>query len=190
MNPKHITAIVITRGNVDMTEILESLPYPDVQIVTRVTEGDHKILNRYLAIADTDTPFLYYQDDDIVFTRHKELMEAHGNRTDLFTSNMPSPWWDQMYADKAIALTGAGCIMPRELPWKAFGHYLTRYPCDELFEIYCDLVMGGLTPYHRIDLGFKILPCASDPGRIWTTPGQIQRKAEIVRRIFALRKVI
>lgn len=186
-----IAAIILTRGDVPLDEIIPTLPYGEIIVASKADKGDKDrgLVNRYLAFEETDRPFLYLQDDDIVFTNHAQLCEAHGDRTDVFTSNMPSPWWDQMYADKQIALTGAGCIMPRALPWDAFKFYLAHYEWDDLFEIYCDLVMGGLTPYQRVDFGYRILPVASAPGRIWTTEGQVERKAEIVRRIYRLREI-
>lgn len=189
-----VTAIIPTRGDVDLTKILDRLPYDEVIVTERTDVG---CFSRYLAITQAKHDTIYFQDDDLVFTEHDKLLAAHNHHLlthgedpthcSVFTSNMPSPWWEEQYARKDMALVGAGSLVPRDLPWAAFGHYLAVYPRDELFHNYCDMVHGVLTPYNRLNLGYRILPHAGAPGRICTTEGADVRKDVVIKRALEIR---
>ena len=82
---------------------------------------------------------------------------------------------------------GAGALLDRWLPWPALQCYLERWPADRLYLDYCDDVVGILSPSARVDLGYRVLEVASAPGRIWTSPGAAERRAEMARRALQLR---
>lgn len=181
-----VCAVIVTRGDVDLASILATLPYPDVVIWNDQERGSQGCYGRYLAAAETTRPVVYYQDDDLIFTAHDELLAVY--EPGWMVVNMPSPWYETCGYDKlGQALVGAGSLVDRDLPFPALERYLAEYPQDELFNAYCDVVVGMLTPHVRCDLGYEVLPYASAPGRIYTSPGAVERKREMQRRVLAIR---
>lgn len=186
MTADEVSAVIVTRGNVDLTPILETLPYSDLVIWDDRERGSKGCYGRYLVMAEAKHDVIYFQDDDIIFTAHDELLSVY--EPEQITSNMPSPWWERTFYDRLdCQLVGAGSLVPRDLPQQAFERYLAHWPEDDLFLDYCDMVNGILNPGTRYDFGYEILPHASDPGRIYTTPGAGIRKATVERRALALR---
>lgn len=180
-----ICAVIVTRGDVPLGPILATLPYGEVRVWNDRERGSRGCYGRYLA-ARTARPIIYFQDDDLIFAAHDELLAAY--KPGRIVCNMPSPWYETCeYDKKRQALVGAGSLVDKGLWQLAFDRYLAEYPEDELFDLYCDVVVGMLTPYTRLDLGYEVLPYASGPGRIYTVPGAPERKAEMQRRVLALR---
>ena len=181
-----VCAAIPTRGNVDLGPILATLPYAEIRVRNERYRAPQGCYGRYLAAYDTRKPLIYLQDDDLLFTAHEELLALY--EPGKIVCNMPSPWYEQTGYDRLDqCLVGAGSIMDAGLPYPAIDKYLNEYPADDLFYDYCDVVVGMLTPYVRVDLGYEVLPYASDPGRIHTSPGAQERKEEMQRRVKELR---
>lgn len=181
-----ISAVIVTRGDVDLQPILDTIPFEDVVIWDNSVEEDFKTYGRWKAVERTIHPVTFFQDDDILFHRHEELLESF--ELGRITTNMPSPWWENgSFEFQQLAQFGGGSYVQRGLCEPAFNRYLAEWPEDELFHTLCDLVAGMLTPFHRVDLGFEILPSASWPGRISTAPGNAARRNEMTRRLLAIR---
>lgn len=187
-DPSKVSAIIVTRGNVDLRPIIETLPYDEIIVWDNSLKSwNASCFGRFLAIEEARHETIYFQDDDIIFTEHDALCAAHDPQKARFTANMPRPWGD-WYAERNMALVGAGSLVPRNLPWAAFGRYLAVYPKDHQFLDYCDMVHGVLTPGTAIDLGYTVLPYASDEGRIYTSPGAFERKVEVIQRAIGIRE--
>jgi hypothetical protein len=182
-----ICAVIVTRGDVDLEPILATLPYTETRIWNDRERGYSRgCYGRYLAALETERPVVYYQDDDLIFTAHDELRALY--EPGRMTVNMPSPWYELAgYDTLDQALVGAGSLVPRDLPFPALDRYLDEYPEDDLFYRYCDVAVGMLTPYKRVDLGYDVLDYASAPGRIYTVEGAAERKAEMQKRVMAMR---
>lgn len=181
-----VCAVIVTRGNVDLAPILTTLPYPEVIVWDDRERGSQGCYGRYLAAKEATRPVVYYQDDDLIFTAHDALLAAY--EPGRLTVNMPSPWYETCGYDKLRqALVGAGSLSDRSLPFPALDRYLAEWPEDDLFRLYCDVAVGMLTPHTRLDLGYQVLPYASAPGRIYTVAGAPARKAEMQRRVMAIR---
>ncbi len=127
------------------------------------------------------------QDDDLVFTNHRELLGLY--QPGRITCNMPSPWYERTgYDTLKCGMVGAGSLVDRDLPWQAIRRYLDAgFPQDEIFHDYVDLAVGMLTPHLRVDLGYEILDYASGPGRIHGSPGHEQRRQTMIERALTLR---
>jgi hypothetical protein len=182
-----VAAVIVTRGDVDLAPILATLPYSECIIWDDRERGSQGCFGRYLAARETTKPVVYFQDDDLIFTAHDALLALY--EAGRMAVNMPSPWYELAGYDKlGQALVGAGSLVDRELPFPALERYLAAYPRDELFFSYCDVAVGMLTPHTRHDLGYEVLPYASAPGRIYTSPGAADRKKEMQRRMLELRE--
>lgn len=181
-----VSAVLVTRGNVDLQPILDTLPYEDIVIWDDRERGSKGVYGRYLAMPEAKNDLIYFQDDDLIFTEHDKLLAAY--EPDQITCNMPSPWYELAYYDRMrCCLVGAGSIVPRNLPWGAFKRYLDVWPEDQNFYDYADMVNGILNPGTRYDWGYEVLPYASAPGRIYTEPGADMRKATVQRRALDIR---
>lgn len=145
------------------------------------------VYGRYLAAQEASHDVIYFQDDDVLFTAHDELLAAY--EPGRITGNMPSPWYEHMQYDRlGIVLVGAGSLVPRDLPQPAFERYLAAWPEDDLFRDYCDFVSGGLSPGMRLDLGYEIFEIAIAPNRINTRSDGPLRRQAILHRMLALRE--
>lgn len=187
ISAKDVSAVIVTRGDVDLRPILETLPYEDVVIWDNSKrKKDEGIYGRYLAIKQAKGKVIYFQDDDLLFTAHDQLLDAY--EPGKIVANMPSPWYEREgYDALGCALVGAGALVPRALPQKALVSYLHRYPMDDLFRTYCDIPVGILSPSKRVDLGYEILPCATASNRVNLQPGQLERKHAMQTRSLEIR---
>lgn len=182
------TAIIVTRGDIDLQPILDTLPYGEIVVWDNSQRPtDEKCYGRFLAMREASNDLIYFQDDDVIFTQHAELRAAHD--PGRITANMPSPWYENAgYDQERSVQVGAGSLLERDLPWSAFDAYLAQWPLDDLFLTYCDDIAGILLPSLRVDLGYEVLPHASAPGRIFTTPGSQDRRREVAQRALAIRE--
>ncbi len=186
ISPADVCAVVVTRGDVDLSPVVADLPYAECRVWNDLERGSRGCYGRYLAAAETDKPVIFFVDDDVRFTAHVALLAAYA--PGRMTVNMPSPWYETCrYGELRQALVGAGSLVPRGLWQPAIDAYLAEHPEDELFDLYCDVVVGMLTPHLRIDVGYEVLPHAIAPGRIYTSPGAALRKETMQRRVLALR---
>ena len=189
MTADEVTAVIVTRGNVDLAPILETLPYAETIVWNDRVRGSQGCFGRYIASLSAAHKTIYYQDDDLIFTAHDELLAAY--EPERIISNMPSPWYEQAgYLEMNCCLVGAGSLVPRDLYWPHFERYLERWPADRLFLTYCDQIFGILAPSTRHDFGYEVLPYASAPDRIYTQPGAPEAKWLVQRRALALREEV
>lgn len=195
VKPEDVCAIIVTRGDVDLQPILETLPYGETLVVYPDGTGrgdgkwfprseDLKVYGRYDAIQHTDKPVIYFADDDIIFRNHTALLAAY--EPGKLISNMDPQWVaDCGYHD--LALVGLGSLIDRDLPRVALDRYQAGYPDDDRFLLDADFAHGVLTPFKRVDLGAEILECASAENRLWRQEGQLAGKQRTINRARALR---
>jgi len=183
MTADEVSAVIVTRGDVDLAPILATLPYAEVLIWDNSSASCY---GRYIAASACVHDTIFFQDDDVIFTAHDELLAAY--EPGRITANMPSPWYERTGYDKlGCCLVGAGSLVPRDLPARAFKTYLEHFPLDDLFLTYCDFVNGILNPGCRLDLGYEICEHATAPGRINTSPDSHLRREVMLERVLALR---
>lgn len=185
---KDVTAIIVTRGDYPLDDIIATLPYEHL-IVWNNSEKPYNAscYGRYLAMEQITTPVAYHQDDDLLFTAHDELLSAY--EPGKLVASMPSPWFERTHYDVFDqVLPGAGSLMDKDLHHAAIDSYLKRWPADKLFLNYVDQIVGMLTPHTRLDLGYEILPRAYAQDRICQQdPGGLKRM-EMRRRGLILRE--
>jgi hypothetical protein len=191
LRPRDVTAIIVTRGNTDLLPILNSLPYAEVEVWDNsVKHKDAGCAGRYLAMLQVETEVCFTVDDDVIFTAHDELLAAF--EPGRITCNMPSPWYERTgYPALDACQLGAGALCEWWLPQKALALYeQAGLPQDRVFLEFADLLVGMLTPYKRLDLGYQILPLASEPGRTSTMDGHGERRAAMIERAMSLRQPV
>jgi hypothetical protein len=192
MIPAEVSAVLVTRGDVDLREIIQSLRaagIADVVIWNNMLERDLAVYGRYHAIEQTLNRVIYVQDDDCVLAPDAltELLAAY--EPGVVTCNVPERFRTVYPADGTRgALVGFGAVFDRELPEAAFDAFSqAEFPgmrADDwparLFYRRCDNVFTTLTPVRMLDLPYRDLPWASGPGRMWTTPGHAEERDRMI----------
>jgi len=193
--PSDVSACLVTRGDVDLDEIVESLaPFAEVIVWDNGVQEDFAVYGRYKAIERASSPVVYVQDDDCIIDPAAVCARYEPG---TLVANMPVGRWRD-YPDSA--LVGWGAVFDRHLPDQAFRRW-----SEHVFSIsdetwlagldypwwnrICDLVFSTITSRHRkIDVGFRHLPWAEGPGRMFTADPAAHR-AEHERALRLAREV-
>jgi hypothetical protein len=185
MRPHDVTAVIVTRGDVDLDPILSDMP--DFREVLVALDPPESCMGRWLKAQDATTDLVFFQDDDVLFSNHDALLDAWRD-DDVMLCNMNPEWvgsgpWS--YND--VGLVGAGALVRRDSWESAFIRYLTQYPEDRLLYDWADFVVGILTPHRKIDLGYTIRDAAYADNRLANTPGNRIRKHAVMSRARRMR---
>ncbi len=157
-----VAACLVTRGDVPLDDITESIPdHWEVVVWDNSKRDDLAVYGRYAAFELTDAEFIYVQDDDCVLEPEAfeklELLAVHNT----LVANMPERF-RQYYPDSC--LVGFGAIFERDLPFRAFDRF------DDVprnFGRTCDVYFTTLTKRLILDLPYRDQPWASAPNRMW-----------------------
>ena len=179
-----ISAVLVTRGDVDMLPIIETLPYGEIIIWDNSKRPvDYGVFGRYVAIAETTRPLVYFQDDDCLVSCHESLLEAWepgyvvGNAFDDA---------ERLHRYEGTTLLGWGSLFEADLPWQTFTEYARHYPMEQLWSHWepvgtghrglgAEIVFPMLAPSKTITHGVTWLdedgPVLERENRMWKQPG-------------------
>lgn len=183
-----VAACLVTRGNVDMKEIVDSIPDEwEIVVWDNSKRQDLAVYGRYAAIELTDADVIYVQDDDAVLAPESfdTLLAAY--QPDALTANMPERFRHSFYVDHC--LVGFGALFPRWLPRLPFNRFHNHVEYGEFgrFNRTCDVVFTAQVPRHFVDVAYRDLPWASDPDRMWKQPthqGEREQTLQLVRSVW------
>lgn len=188
MNRDDVTICLVTRGDVDLGPIFESLAplSPDRLVVyDNSRQTDRAVFGRYIATQLGATELVYVQDDDCVVDADA-IVAAH--EPGRLVANMPVSRWAD-YPDSTMV--GWGAVFERRLAFEAFNRYWAQpgvqIPRDPVFDRTCDVVFSALTPRTVIDVGFSHLPWAETDGRMFRQPGHKSERDRVLQRCRELR---
>lgn len=178
-----ITACLVTRGDVDLAPIADTLIFPVIVWNNRIEEN-FGVYGRYKAMERADTEFVYFQDDDCVVPPETQAALAERAAPGRLVANMehgresqPYPW------------LGWGSIARRVDVQRALDAYLDGYDGDmEGFRMVgCDIAVASQIPSERLYLPFEHLRYAFDAQkRVFGHPEHEARKREAYERVSAL----
>lgn len=167
-----VSAVLVTRGDVDMAPILDSLPFSDVIIWNNAEREDKGIFGRYAGIAEAKHDVIVTQDDDLIVTCWDALLEAY--EPGVVVCNYPEPW--------DIPWVARGAIFDRDLPQRAFDVYAAAHEFDHDFTHFmCDGIFTLLSQTKVIDEGSEDLPWCNDPGRVSTERGWYDKRRPLIQ---------
>lgn len=176
MKASQVSACLVTRGDCDLSPILESLPFGEVVIWNNSAMPDLGIWGRYAAIGLASKPVIYTQDDDLLVGNIEELLEAY--EPGVVTCSYPKPW--------DIPWVARGGLFDRDLPAKAFAKYLTQYPADDYFTHWaCDGIFTLLSEQVKViepSTPSVDLPHAFEGERVSTAPGWYDSKRPLIQQ--------
>jgi hypothetical protein len=173
MSAMKVSAIIVTRGDVDLSPCLSSIDADEV-IIRR---GHGGVWERWEAAMSARHDVVYVQDDDCAVDYAGVIAAYESPRV---TCNMLNSHRGD-YLD-GIALVGWGCVF-HKTRLSAFAQYLMKFPEDEIFRREADRVFTGLNPVKLIDLGVHHLRQAFGADRMGREARHGDDLKEIRRRI-------
>lgn len=179
------TAVIVTRGDVDLAPVLASLRLFDDVVVWDNSQRPENVMvfGRYAAVRHARYPIIYTQDDDCIVDA-AAIVNAY--EPGYVVCNMPAAKRRE-YETLApgVALVGWGaCFDLGALA--AFETYQAEHARDDLFYRECDRVFTALNPQKLVDVPVTHLPHAA-VDRMGNEPRHLTDLAEIRRRIGSLR---
>jgi hypothetical protein len=171
----NVTACLVTRGDHDITEIVESWPAHWEQVIwDNSQERDMKVYGRYEAIDRAQTDVVFVQDDDCVLPSWSFTQLVAAYKPGVLVANMPEPFRAH-YTDSC--LLGFGAIFDKRLPWQSFSRLkVNDYPQD--FEYECDVYFTALAPKMEwVDVQYENLPWATGDDRMYRRKDHIPNRA-------------
>ena len=190
MRPEDITAVIVTRGNTDITPVLESLIFEHVEVWDNSLEPeDQMTYGRTIASVMRDTkPVIYSQDDDVIHSPENQRQILEQYQPGVLTGCM-WPEWSQGAKTQGIpngyddlVFMGSGSVYDFDVPLHACARYLDHFPFDDFFKLWADTIIGILAPTHQLNIQFEALPEAEDDYRMCNLPDTVELKTEAIRR--------
>lgn len=167
------TAVIVTRGDIDLTPVLESLPeeWPIAIWDNSQQPEDLKVYGHFAALPEVETDYVYMQDDDAICPARELLAawdeEKHRDVILLNEADGETPWisW--------------GAIFRKDLPAPPIQRYIDAYGMSDDVLLWCDMIFSTLTPWVNVDLGRDSLPHAYATNRMWAQPGHYENQARV-----------
>jgi hypothetical protein len=189
LSPTEVTAVIVTRGDVPLDPVLDSLIFPNVFVWNnKVADRDQMTYGRMLGALQAPTDVIYSQDDDIVHTpEHQTQILAAYSQTHL-VGCMWKDWSDGArrqgiengYDD--LVFPGSGSISNIQLWKEAHVRYLEHYPHDDFFRMWSDTIIGVISPTIQLPLVFEELDWGNNDNRMAHMEDAVALKTEAIRR--------
>lgn len=189
MRPFDVSAVIVTRGNMDLTPVLDSLQaFDEVVVWDNSVEEEQMTYGRVRALNRVRNSVVYSQDDDIIHSPENQRAILNAYQPGVLTGCMWPEWSDGArrqgipngYDDLVFA--GSGSVYDRDLPTRAAARYLQHYPLDDFFLLWSDTIIGILAPNQQLPLEFDSLPEADATYRMSWLPNGVAEKTEAIRR--------
>lgn len=174
-----VTACLITRGDVDMEPILDTLPYDEV-LIWNGQERDEQpgTFGRYELMREATHDVIYTQDDDCIFREHDTLRRLWSEGIVAVYGHGENP--DGL---EDVALVHGGALIDRDACLRSFDRYLEHWPKDDGFYREADMISGTITPSRQYHLGYTIrMKIAQHPSRMCNQPWQRDLKHKITNQ--------
>lgn len=159
LNPSTVSACLVTRGDVDLTTILHSLPFDDVIVWNNAERENLQCYGRFAAIAEARNEWIYTQDDDLLVPI-AGLLRAWNGDTGILANKPEGEEW---------RFLGCGAIFHRSLA-DCFTRYLERWPDRDDFYRVADVVFAYQHPYRSVWLGYLDFPWQTADNRMYKQP--------------------
>jgi len=186
MDPKKISAVIVTKGGRDLAPILKTLePFGEVIVWDNherfggVAADDAKVYGRYLGAKLAKHETIYVQDDDCLIAP-LALLALYTDKMKVLCNMKPGHSASPYYQWR-IKLVGFGAFFQKYMV--NFDSYLAQFPMDDFFKIECDRVFTALNVCVEAQVPVTDLDNASTPDRLWRLPDHGTRMQEVAKRM-------
>ena len=189
ISAEDVSAVLVTRGDVDLSEILYSLPFTDVVVWNNAQRLDTKVYGRYLAIEEVENGVVYVQDDDVVLAPEafETLLDAY--ESGVLVANMPEIFRHSFYVEHC--LVGFGAIFDAGLPEEAFlefdSYFSQHFRRGESFLRTCDIVFTTLAERKLVDVSYRELPWHHADTRMYRQEDHVASRMQMLEAAIAVR---
>lgn len=191
-----VSAVIVTRGDVSLAEVLDSLPrsWEKIVVDNSQEQQDFMVYGRYVGCARASNDLIFVQDDDVIVSDPSLIVEqwqaVYANTPLLspnFTvCNMPSEFRHDFYTHHA--LVGFGAVFHRAIVEPTFQKYLgphgymTRMLNREFLRT-CDIPFTALNPRVLVDVPKENLPWCNADNRMWTQSTHYTERMSVLERV-------
>lgn len=175
VEPRDVTACLVTRGNVNMEPIVQSLEmFRRVSVWDNSARGDLGVWGRYAAMP-SGRGIVYTQDDDVILPPESIALLVAAYRPGRVVCNVPARFRGR-YTDSG--LVGFGAIFDTTLVMSALDEYVNAggNEWSAEFKRTCDIVVTMLNDIDMVDLPYLELPYAHDDTRMWKQKGHFEER--------------
>jgi hypothetical protein len=179
-----VTAVITTRGDVDMSPVLDSLePVFGDRIVVwdnSEREVDMAVYGYFAALREVTTEYAYTQADDALVDAGALLRAWTPEDADRILLNV---------ADGDTPWISFGGLFRKDLPNDPINQYIDRYHDGQLHDdvlLWCEVIFCEFTTWRNVDLGKQDLPWCAAANRMWTQPTHYSEQQRIRERAQAL----
>lgn len=189
LSPDHVSAVIVTRGNVDLTPVREQLIFDDIVVLDNSAEPEDLATSGILeAVQRAKHDVIFSLDDDIVHTADSQRRIVSKYRPGVLTGCMWAEWSEGARAQGIpngyddLVFYGSGAVYDRSLPAAAASRYLDHHPADWFFRLWFSCIFGVLAPTRQLDVRFYARACAEADYRMCNLPNAVEDKTEAIRR--------
>lgn len=188
LTPRDVTAVIVTKGDVDLRPVLDSLIFPEVVVWDNSKSENLMTYGRVAAARRARTSVIYSQDDDIVHSPESQVQILAAYEPGFLTGCMWEEWSagaykqgiPSGYAD--LVFPGSGSISDLCVWVESIDEYLAEWPYDDFFKLWCDTIIGVISPTRQLDIRFEALEWAEAPDRMANMDDAVALKTEAIRR--------
>jgi hypothetical protein len=189
----NVSAVIVTKGNVDLTPILETLIFDDVVVYDNSKRLDCMTYGRVVGAREAKNSVIYSQDDDIIHSPENQVAILDAYEEGKLTGCMWPDWSagaklqgiENGYDD--LVFPGSGSISDLWLWEETIDEYLMEWGDDDFFRLWCDTIIGVISPTKQLDIRFEALPCAEDEDRMANMENAVALKTQAIMRARAVR---
>jgi hypothetical protein len=188
LSPDDVTAVIVTRGDVDLQPVLDSLIFDDVIVYDNSVMPDLKTYGRFIGASQAENVTIYSQDDDIVHSPKQQRQILNAYEPGVLTGCMWPEWSDGArrqgiengYDD--LVFPGSGSICDFWVWESALARYTTKWRPDDFFHLWSDTIIGVISPTKQLDIRFEELEWGNNGNRMAHMEDAVALKTEAIRR--------
>ena len=188
MLPSECTAVIVTRGDVDMKPVLESCEKAGFASIVvcdnalRMAQGKPDLgpYGQLEAARTQDMKVVYFQDDDVIVSEPSAVVTAW--KPGGIVCNVPQEY-RKNYATAPDTLMGFGSVLEVRLILRTLKKYFDAgFKDDKIFLREPGRLLTILNPVEMVDVPITHLPWAHAENRLFRQPDHMQCCQEMRNR--------
>ncbi len=183
-NIEYVDAVIVTRGDVDLTPIRATLwNFHNIVVWNNLVGPDMGPFGQFLAASYlANTTVVYMQDDDCT-TKPLEIIAAW--EPGKIVCNMGTQGHVKNYENRLDKLMGFGCCFEKRLIKETFDAYFKKYPIDRIAWREPGRIFTAMNhdKIKVVEVEFQNLPWATGSDRLYKQAEHLEMGNEAIRRV-------